>query len=91
MSENNEAAFPSIRKKYIADETETGKITCNSIREIETIEGGLTKREYAAIKIIQAFCMPQVGGVGLPKTTAANAVMFADALLAELSKSSKED
>lgn len=49
-------------------------------------ESGLTKREYAAIRIAAGMARFKLPGMPLPESTAREAVELADAVLKELSK-----
>ena len=91
MSKGNESAFPEIFSEPNNDRD--GVIDVYS-------SGGLTKREYFAAKAMQGLSSIQVGpeflkeirdtNLTLEGVIAENAVRYADALLAELSKEVKK-
>lgn len=76
MTEKDEPAFP------VSPEGSRGKVS--------SVHGGLTKREYAAIRAMEGILagLPQTAEYHA-ETTAETAVRHADALLAELAKEPK--
>ena len=74
----NEAAFPQPHLMRLEGE-----------RQYEVLlpaQWGLTKREYAAIRIAAGMARFKLPGTPLPESTAREAVELADAVLKELSK-----
>lgn len=83
MSNKNESAFPTV--DYNVGTDNDGNVFVKSVEA----KGGLTKREYFAIKALQGLLANSIpGNHHIPDTQVGNAVDYADRLLAELKRTS---
>lgn len=90
MTNPNDPAFAHEGHRYLVDKELQTILPVELASKIVALDHryqGLTKREYFAAMAMQCICANSIpGNHHMPNATAKDAVMYADALIAELSK-----